>query len=300
MKEPEKKESPVKVELGAKAEAKLNVDVTVPEESTGRTLDALTDIIRPWTEARGLKADLIRLQREEVVLEVARIAAERLAIENASVHAVPLKVLVPLLENASNEAADDDYMIDRWADLLSSAAKQIGVEPRFVQIMSELNGTQAKLLEDTALGNMTEWKQDRDPVHIGSLRPINALDHLVGMRDFEYIFELIENSDHTKRFDISEELLGMFQNTVEKSVGISLKSVRVTSGPASRCSAERKYSNMSINLEVLESLNLIRSTQLNWTRTLGVILEFYQVTYFGLSFLLACSEKVRMLVEKQK
>jgi hypothetical protein len=35
-------------------------------------VDALTDIIRPFSERRGLKGDQIRLQREEVLVEVAR------------------------------------------------------------------------------------------------------------------------------------------------------------------------------------------------------------------------------------
>ena len=50
---------PIKVEIGAKATVDLKAEV--PKESMGRLVDALTDAIRPWTEARGLRADQIRL-----------------------------------------------------------------------------------------------------------------------------------------------------------------------------------------------------------------------------------------------
>ena len=59
---------PVNVDIGAKVEAKLNVKTEVPAKSVGRLVDALTDIIRPFSEARGLKADALRLQREEVAI----------------------------------------------------------------------------------------------------------------------------------------------------------------------------------------------------------------------------------------
>jgi hypothetical protein len=60
------------VDLAARAEAKLEVKTEVPAASAERLVDALTDIIRPFTERRGFKADLLRLQREEVAIQIAR------------------------------------------------------------------------------------------------------------------------------------------------------------------------------------------------------------------------------------
>src|ERR1700722_5328756 len=137
-------ELPVKVEVGGKAT--LEIKAEIPTASAGRFVDALTDIIRPWSEKRGLKADLIRLQREDVALEIARRAARRIELENPDPHPVPLKILIPLLEKGSQEEEDDDFMINMWANLLAASAKDNSVSPRFVGIISELNGKQARLL----------------------------------------------------------------------------------------------------------------------------------------------------------
>ena len=100
----------------------VSVKTTVPARSSGRLLDALTDMIRPFTERRGLKADQIRLQREEVLIRIAERALERLRLENAPIKPIPSKGLVPLLEKASLESLGDKVMIELWANLLASAA----------------------------------------------------------------------------------------------------------------------------------------------------------------------------------
>jgi hypothetical protein len=146
-----KDKSPLKAELAARAEAKLEIQATVPEKSVGRLVDAITDIFRPFSESRGLKADQIRLQREDVAIEIAIKARERLNIEDATIRPVPNKILVPLIEAASCEASDDTYMQNIWANLLASAATEPEVEPRFVGILRELQGTQARALERLAL-----------------------------------------------------------------------------------------------------------------------------------------------------
>jgi hypothetical protein len=126
----------------------LSVKTTVPAKSSGRLVDAITDIIRPITERLGLKGDLIRLQREEVALQVAELAMMRIALEKRPVSPVPLKAIVPLFEQASLEDASDSTMINMWANLLASAA--MGAQrnvPRYVSILSELNGQQARLIQ---------------------------------------------------------------------------------------------------------------------------------------------------------
>jgi hypothetical protein len=116
-------------------------------------VDALTDIIRPFSERQGLKADVLRLQREEVLIQVATLARERIRIEQGDPGPVSNKILVPLLEKSSCENPDDSGMVQRWANLLASASMNIGVEPRFVGIMEELSGKQAEVLEAIAFRN---------------------------------------------------------------------------------------------------------------------------------------------------
>jgi hypothetical protein len=67
--------SPISIDVGLKAS--LEVKTEIPKEETGRLVAALTDIIRPFTERRGLKADQIRLQREDVLFSIVKKALER-------------------------------------------------------------------------------------------------------------------------------------------------------------------------------------------------------------------------------
>src|ERR1700688_2961039 len=128
---------PVSVEVGLRGIVELKTEI--PKESTGRLVDALTDIIRPFTEARGLKADQIRLQREDVLFEIASKARSRADLERVDLHPVPTKLLVPFLEKASLEERDKD-MQDRWAALLLSASKEYHARHlTFVDILSRLS-----------------------------------------------------------------------------------------------------------------------------------------------------------------
>lgn len=144
------KSLPVNVDIGAKAEAKLAVETRVPEESSGRLVDALTDLIRPWSEARGLKADQLRLQREEVLVEIVKKARDKRILGAEEYKYIPTKILVPLLEAASLEDPKDTEMHERWANLLVSSSADGGIEPRFVSILKEITGRQARLLHEIA------------------------------------------------------------------------------------------------------------------------------------------------------
>jgi hypothetical protein len=141
---------PVKIDLGASAKVNLDIKAEIPPEAAGRFTDAITKLLSPWSEARALKADLIRLHREEVAFEIAKRAARRLNFEKGQQHPIPLKVLVPLLEKGSQEDAGNDYMIDMWANLLASTATHPSTSPRLVAILSEMTGREARLLADIA------------------------------------------------------------------------------------------------------------------------------------------------------
>lgn len=139
--------SSVSVDLGARAEAKFEVKAEVPTSSVGRVVDAFTDIIRPFSEARGLRGDQIRLQREDVLLEVARRARVRLEIEAGERRPLSLKFLVPLIEKASTEDIDSE-LISWWASLLASAVAGGGRHPIFVEMMGRITSDEAQFLEN--------------------------------------------------------------------------------------------------------------------------------------------------------
>jgi len=142
--------SPISIDLGAKAS--LEVKAEIPGEASGRFVDAITDIFRPFSERRGLKADLIHLERQAVLNEIAKRVRERLEIENKPVTPLPNKILLPLLEKASLENSDDAILIEMWANLIATAAtEEVTLVSQYVEILSQIASRQALLLEEMLL-----------------------------------------------------------------------------------------------------------------------------------------------------
>ncbi len=141
--------SNLSVDIAAKAT--LEVKAEIPKESAGRALDALVDIIRPFTEARGLRADQIRLQRAEVAYEIARIAKAAAELEKLEIKPPPTKFFVPFLEHASLEDQDKE-LHSRWASLLLSASTHYEARHlTFIDLLSRLSSHELRLLEEVCL-----------------------------------------------------------------------------------------------------------------------------------------------------
>ncbi|MGE0280240.1 MAG: hypothetical protein AB7P20_06460 [Rhizobiaceae bacterium] len=134
----------VSIDIGAKAEVKTEI----PSESSGRFLDAITDIIRPFSERRGLRADLIRLQREEVAYLIAKEAKRRIELDGRLIGQVPNKFLIPLLEDCSLEDITDEKLIGLWAALLADAVVDFrSAHYLFARIIKEITAVEAVLFE---------------------------------------------------------------------------------------------------------------------------------------------------------
>ena len=65
----------IELALSAKAKAEVSLRAEIPADAMGRLVDSLTDIIRPFSEKRGLRADQIRLQRVETLLTIVKVSA---------------------------------------------------------------------------------------------------------------------------------------------------------------------------------------------------------------------------------
>jgi hypothetical protein len=138
--------SPISVDIGIGAKAEIRTEI--PSSSAGRFLDALTDVFRPFSEKRGLRADQIRLQREDVLIKIARKARERLAVEHLTPQPLPNKFLVPFLEAASLEDLRDEKLTDMWANLLAATSRTPHSKNSiFINILKELTSEEALLFE---------------------------------------------------------------------------------------------------------------------------------------------------------
>lgn len=104
----------------------------------------------PARQVGGYLADAVRGKRLELQIRVfarAQAMCETAGIEPGRVE---WKVLVPLLMGAANEDPEEDSMVDRWAALLANAASGdagVFVHPSFPEILSQLSGRDARLLQ---------------------------------------------------------------------------------------------------------------------------------------------------------
>jgi hypothetical protein len=137
--------------FGLSASAKLEVKTEVPSEASGRVVHAMADAVSPLTEWLGLQGDKLRIHRKAVVQKLLKKANEQLASQQQTPQPVPTKIVVPLLENASQEELDDEFMVDRWAALLVSSTKEGSIPPYFVGLLRDLNSRQGRLLMEFAL-----------------------------------------------------------------------------------------------------------------------------------------------------
>jgi hypothetical protein len=161
-----------RVQATAKAEAVAKLEYTrkkvttevIPPDVTRAKNASWLDLISPITEWAGLKGDALRyrrqqlrIQQEETLLRLADEVRRKMAGQEV-LQPVSHKILVPTLEKASLENPSDDVMIERWANLLASAAQKVPVQPRFVGILGELTGSQAKCLEYIAFNHYEDYK----------------------------------------------------------------------------------------------------------------------------------------------
>jgi len=140
-----------KSSINLEASAKLEIKTEVPADASGRLIHAALDTVSPLTEWLGSIGDRLRIHRKVVVARTIRRAEELIAQENRQIEPVPMKIAVPLLEHASQEEADDAYMIERWASLLASSTKSPTVPPYYVTLLGNINGSQARLFESAIL-----------------------------------------------------------------------------------------------------------------------------------------------------
>jgi len=110
--------------------------------------DTLNRLLGPLAdELGGVLADPVRVfrfKRSVRLLEKVKRIAEEAGFEP---RAVPLKTLLPILENASLE--EDEDLHDRWANLLARAAdpRADAIPPSLPRILSEMSSREARFLD---------------------------------------------------------------------------------------------------------------------------------------------------------
>jgi hypothetical protein len=271
---------PINIDVGAKASLELKGEI--PKESMGRALDALVDMIRPFTEARGLRADNIRLQRTEVAYKIAKMTREAAELQNATLTAPPTKFLVPFLEKASLEDRDVE-LHTRWSSLLLSASTHYDARHlTFIDIMSRPSSDEIKLLEDVCLPQF-RFADDfyPDGYVVANQHNTTAFCSLVGKQ-----VPPVTNEDLRRLFDryVIEHPLAFGKITYAKIYNAAhIKFVTEYGIPKGQ---------RELSLEILEHEKLVQFHTSERAGT-AVTVGYFDVTSLGLAFVNACCPGAR-------
>lgn len=275
---------PVAIDVSLKAEATMGLKAEIPSSSMGRLVDAITDTFRPFSEARGLRGDQIRLQRAEIAIKIAEMARSQLEAKQIEIQPVAPKVLVPLIEKASLEEPESD-MVQRWANLLAKAASPGGIHPRLVQILSEIDGKQVALLERVSLNGMDKYpfphtKLEDTTVELGS---IHTEDFIYSITSTEYA--------------TPESILETFEVDLSRPGSMFLASL-IASESLLGLDTNIPNSNLiELDIEICESLGLMKLVRVPLDFDLGSerhwgFLAFCHLTSFGINLIEACAPNV--------
>lgn len=286
---------PVKVEAVAKATYKRerNITETVPPDVTRAKASAWLDLISPVTEWAGLKGDelrhrreQLRLQREDVLAEIAQRYIERRGNLDAPITPVPVKFLVPYLEQASLESPDSS-LVDLWTDLLLSATYNF--EPshiHFVSIISRLSAKQGEIFRQIVGTTNAEFLEDRRDF-------INAYMSTTNIRTSIELF--VKDKSNTLGKELSD---AEFETVIQDMLAPPGIAVAHSSFENNKTSdyydVDFDYMNYKDDLEldysILEAVGLIKEIDTDFfdVEHWSVCMSLYVVTNLGMHFAKAC------------
>lgn len=310
-----------KINVDVGASAKLEVKTEIPPEASGNALNALVDVFRPFTEARGLKADQIRLQREDVLFEIAKKARERLAIENGEHHPLPNKFLIPFMEKASLENIGSE-LIDRWADLLAGGSSEPNkAHPRFVQILSELTSNEVNVLRQLALHAHNKNNNGYSEFYDNPLNfePKILKDQInKWLEEFPTDVEHHLNQDHYLRELIVSLLEYLLKVFCSPSVSLSCGYIENVSPDYDDINEryppfdDACFEAISANakaVNILESFDLLKQEQVivklptlgnKYLDNIHLELDYIRLTFLGTEFIEACDKEAINILKGTK
>jgi hypothetical protein len=302
-----------KIEAVAKATAeakatysrshKRTVTEVIPEDVTRAKAGAWLTLISPLTEWAGLKGDalrhkreLLRIQQEETLGQIALRARQRLSKQIETLSSIPLKFMVPFLEQASLEDPDS-ILVDLWANLLVSASEEFSDRHiHFVSIISRMSASQGavlkKLVGTQSLDELATTMKERwlfEPLYVVEANLRNSLevaarhkvqDELIGYEDIldpidgQLILRVI------KAFFDRKGVWVIFVSCYNKSLLLDVPTVH------------RVYEDSEeeeVDHPILEALGLVRRVDVNFNvRMWSVRVVYYHLTGLGYQFAKAC------------
>jgi hypothetical protein len=121
--------------------------------------DMLRKIVGPLADEMGESLGVVaRHYRYKLAVKMYQKTERMLTDAGINPHAVPPRLFLPMIENASMQ--DEEDLHTRWAALLANAAASPdSVHPSFIEVLRQLTPKDAKLLDD--LYDSCAGKRDR-------------------------------------------------------------------------------------------------------------------------------------------
>lgn len=243
-------------------------------------------MLRPFSEARGLRADQIRLQREDVLIEIAKKVRERMIIEEQRPHPIPLRIMVPLLEKASLTDPGSDALMDAWARLLQSASQGDGANyGLFVDILAKLDPVHLRFLELLArVGN--------NPPDMFAQREVFFVEEFLGglISNLQEDPTLIDNEDKfAEQFGVSLSEYFNVAGCGLVAAGLHFRPDREDDAYYEVGEGISIWEYPEAVRDALESLNVVRTHYVRFeAEDVFVWISYCVLTYFGLEFFDHC------------
>ncbi|MGY3588696.1 hypothetical protein ACVIGB_002346 [Bradyrhizobium sp. USDA 4341] len=182
-------------------------------------------------------------------------------------------------------------MIDRWANLIASAARDVEVQPRFVGILEEMTGRQAVCLERIAFNRHTEFDY---PGAVFGDSFLNYPEYNIGERLTPRLRQILQGEEH-----IDETFAEIERVFRRPGVLLNYSAIRQQLGgelwEGYDVVADQGIESPA-DLSILESLGLVRHVPLKIVALDGskperfeVIIDYHHLTELGVGFCEVCS-----------
>jgi hypothetical protein len=212
---------------------------------------AANAIIRQPSEALGgLIADQVNYYRWRSAVSIMERAKAIREQKGLGLNAVPLKVFIPLIEEGSKEAEDDDEMLDLWANLLAQSDEDVdAIDLQIIDVLRKITGKEAKLLR-------------RMPVEmLGDISIPIIRDRISDFLEekFDRVFVHSEIND-----TIMDEMIGLAGEISKESDILILGDFEITYG-IKYWRLERLNDKNNPSILALKNIGIIQSKKYNFT-----------------------------------
>lgn len=141
--------------MSDKAEIQLGVEISGEDKAIKAGIKGDQDAVAKFfsgivpdfiKDGVGILSDQVKLWRWSNQINIIKKAQVKIEASGLNKKQIPLKVLVPIIQNSSLE--QDENMQDKWANMLTNAATgSIEISPNYAAILNELSPIEVVILD---------------------------------------------------------------------------------------------------------------------------------------------------------